>query len=108
MNKKIILYILWCTTFGLLYYFSGELGLLIDTGFPGVTPLWPPSGIMLLVFLLMGVRYWPAVFIGIGLLAHHNEIPFNVALIAASGNTLEALLAWYLLKKVNFKLSFSK
>ncbi|MDH5573150.1 MAG: PAS domain-containing protein, partial [Gammaproteobacteria bacterium] len=52
--------------------------------------------------------YWPAVFIGIGLLAHHNEIPFNVALIAASGNTLEALLAWYLLKKVNFKLSFSK
>lgn len=101
-------YLLRCALFGALYFVLGEVGLLIQSGFTGVTPFWPPSGFMLLVLLLAGLRYWPSVFIGIALLAVVQGVPAPVALIAAIGNTIEALVAWYLLQKTGFELAFNK
>ncbi|MCW9023857.1 MAG: MASE1 domain-containing protein [Gammaproteobacteria bacterium] len=107
MTKFYLSYLLQCVLYGVLYFIFGEVGLLIKTGIAGVTPFWPPSGLMLMVFLLVGTRYWPAVFLGIALLASNHGISFPVAMIAASGNAFEAIIAWFLLQKAGFELTFN-
>jgi signal transduction histidine kinase len=67
-----------------------------------VTPLWPPTGIALVAFLLLGRRAWPAV----ALAAFVVNLPLGpsplwVAAIAA-GNTLAPLVGAELLKRVGF------
>lgn len=94
--------------FGLGYFLLGELGLLINSGFPGVTPFWPASGLALLIFILYGPRHWPGIFIGIGLLAYSQEIPMEVAFLAACGHVLEALLGWYLITRFRIKLEYRR
>jgi integral membrane sensor domain MASE1 len=47
-----------------VYYATGRLGLLVAISPGNVTPLWPPSGISLAVFLLFGSRLWPSVVLG--------------------------------------------
>ena len=94
--------------FGLAYFLLGEVGLAIDSGYDGVTPFWPASGLALLVFLLYGPRYWPGIFIGIGLLAYRQEMPLVVAFLAACGHVLEALLGWYLVERFRVKLDFRR
>ncbi|WP_134083361.1 MASE1 domain-containing protein [Thiohalophilus thiocyanatoxydans] len=94
--------------FGFTYFLLGEVGLGIDTGYAGVTPFWPPSGLALLVFILYGPRYWPGIFIGIGLLAYSQAMPLAVAFLAACGHVLEALAGWYLLNRFWVKLDFRR
>lgn len=92
--------------FGVGYYLMGEIGLLIDSGYPGVTPFWPPSGLSLVVFILLGPRYWPGIFIGIAILAYRFNMPWDVAFLAAAGHTLEALAGWYLVNRFRINLNF--
>lgn len=94
--------------FGLGYYLAGETGLLIDTGYRGVTPFWPSSGLSLLVFILFGPRYWPGIFIGIGILAYRFDMPWDVAFLAAAGHVLEALTGWYLVNRFRIQLTFRR
>ena len=93
-------------TFGVAYYLLGELGLQIDSGYPGVTPFWPASGLSLLVFILLGPRYWPGIVIGTALLVYRLDMPLDVGLLVSCGQVLEALAAWYLLMRGRFKLEF--
>ena len=106
MFVKAAKYLTTVSLFGLAYFLLGEIGLQIDTGFRGVTPVWFPSGLALLIFLWFGVHYWPGIFIGIALLAYNHGIPPGVAIIAASGNSLEAYLAYYLLQRYKFDHKF--
>ena len=67
-----------------------------------VTPVWPPSGIALVAFLLLGRRAWPA--IALAAFAVNLPIgpsPVSAAFIAA-GNTLAPLVAAELLRRVDF------
>lgn len=94
--------------FGLAYFVLGEAGLSIDTGYPGVTPFWPASGLALIVFIFFGPGYWPFIFVGIGLLAYHHEMPLVVAFQAACGHMLEAMAGWYLISRSRLQLSFRR
>jgi len=94
--------------FGFAYFLLGEAGLAIDSGYGAVTPFWPASGLALLVFILYGPRYWPVIFIGIGLLAYRHDLPLVVAFLAACGHVLEALVGWYLVARFRVKLGFRR
>ncbi len=46
------------------YFVTGKLGLLLAIPPGYATAVWPPSGIALGALLLLGARYWPAVWLG--------------------------------------------
>ena len=77
------------------YLIAGKLGLRLATVFPSATPVWPATGIAFAALLLLGLRYWPAIFVGAFVVNITTAgTPFTSLGIAA-GNTLEALLgAW--------------
>lgn len=91
-------YLLVTLSLAVIYYFTGQLGLLLQK-FPGVTPLWPPSGIALAALLIFGKRVWPGIVLGVLLLAYVIGVPLVTTVFITIGNTLEPLLAVLLLEK---------
>lgn len=108
IKPKISLYVVQVLLFSAAYYIAGELGLMIDTGQTGVTPLWPPSGIALFVLLVYGVRFWPSIIFGIFLLAKMHDLPLLAASMGAIAQVIEAMLACYLIERLKVDISFQK
>jgi integral membrane sensor domain MASE1 len=44
------------------YFVTGKVGLALSYGHPAVSLIWPPSGVALGAFLILGYRIWPVVF----------------------------------------------
>src|SRR5881396_710337 len=44
-----------------IYYFAAKLGLHFAYINSSVTTIWPPAGIALAAFVLLGYRVWPAI-----------------------------------------------
>ncbi|MDD2738509.1 MAG: PAS domain S-box protein [Methylomonas lenta] len=74
-----------------------------------VTLVWFPGGVALSVLLLKGLRLWPGVFVGAfaaGLLVNDG---FWLCFVTAVGNTLESVLAaWLLNRSHRFSLDLAK
>src|SRR6266498_2906219 len=85
------------------YYVAARLGLRVALIERNVTPLWPPTGIALVAFLLFGRALWP----GVALAAFAVNLPINTnglaAAATAAGNTLAPLVAAGLLTSVGFR-----
>ena len=84
------------------YWLAARLSLSFAVVHGQVTPVWPPSGIALVAFLVIGRRAWPA--IALGAFAVNLPIgpsPLGAAVIAA-GNTLAPFAAAELLRRVDF------
>src|SRR3954469_17991521 len=73
----------------LAYYAAGRFCLSLTFVDIGATAVWPPTGIALGALLVMGYRFWPAVFAGAFLLnvTTIDSMPVSAAIAAA--NTLE-------------------
>jgi diguanylate cyclase (GGDEF)-like protein len=87
--------------FGLaaVYYFAAKLGLRFAYINSSVTTIWPPAGIALAAFVLLGYRVWPAI-LGAAFLANFTTTGFvGPSIGIAIGNTLEGLLAAYLVNR---------
>ncbi|MEG3639911.1 MASE1 domain-containing protein [Magnetococcus sp. PR-3] len=82
-----------------LYFASGKVGLLFATEHDNVTLIWPPSGVALVALLLYGPRVIPAVWLGAFLVNITTDISLFSALGIATGNMLEAGIAWWLLNQ---------
>lgn len=67
-----------------------------------VSLMWPLSGLSVAVLLIGGARYWPGLFLGTLLGVYYQSAvnSWPITLAFASGNTLEYLLAWWLLARV--------
>ena len=90
-----------------LYFITAKLGLSLDAVSGFATLIWPPSGIALAVILLFGYRLWPGIFAGAFLVNLATGVPFLAALGMGTGNTLEALLGAYLMRRfTGFKDTF--
>jgi integral membrane sensor domain MASE1 len=64
-----------------------------------VSPVWPPTGIALAAFLMLGYRVWPAVFVG-AFVVNFSAAGFVATSVAiAAGNTLEGLLGAFLVRR---------
>jgi signal transduction histidine kinase len=84
------------------YWLAARLSLSLALVHGQVTPVWPPTGIALVAFLLIGRRAWPAV----ALAAFAVNLPIGPspvgAAVIAVGNTLAPLVAVELLRRVGF------
>jgi len=82
-----------------LYYVAGRLGLRLAFIHASVTPVWPPTGIALAAFLILGNRVWPAVYAGAFLVSITTGSGFIPSLFIATGNTWEGLIGAYLVQR---------
>jgi signal transduction histidine kinase len=84
------------------YVATGEAGLLLGAVSGFATLVWPPTGIALYALLRFGYHSWPGIFIGAFLVNTLAGAPVPVATAMAVGNTLEALTAAFLLRRIGF------
>ena len=87
--------------FGLaaVYFFAAKLGLRFAYINSSVTTIWPPAGIALAAFVLLGYRVWPAI-LGAAFLANVTTTGGALPSIGiAIGNTAEGLLGSYLVNR---------
>src|SRR5918992_3646530 len=73
---------------GAAYWGAAELSLRVALVERNVTPVWPPTGIALVAFLLLGPRMWPAILAAAFLVNAPISDSVVEALAIAAGNTL--------------------
>ena len=73
------------------YFLAAELGLAFASVNKSVSPVWPASGLAIVMLIVGGRRMWPAVWLGAGLTSVLLDGPIAAVLIA-SGSVLEAIL----------------
>jgi PAS domain S-box-containing protein len=83
----------------LVYYGAARLGLRYASIGPSVSLIWPPTGLAFAALVLLGYRYWPGVALGAFLANALTPVPLAAAACIALGNTLESLVASYLLRR---------
>src|SRR5215217_1768852 len=83
----------------IVYFVGAELGLSLASLHENVTPVWPPTGIAIASVLIFGPRVLPGVFVGALAANLPTSLPIPFAFGIATGNMLEALAAWFLLRR---------
>jgi two-component sensor histidine kinase len=83
----------------IVYFALAKLGLALASLHPSASPIWPPSGLALAAFLLWGNRVWPAVGAAAFLANATTFGSVGTSLAIAAGNTAEAMLTAWLLKR---------
>lgn len=90
--KQVLIGLAACATYAL----AAKLSLRLASVHPSASPFWPPTGIAIATLLILGQRFWPAIFVGAFLVNLTTAGTALTSLGIALGNTLEALLASYL------------
>jgi signal transduction histidine kinase len=83
-----------------LYVLAARAGLQLDAISGFATLVWPPSGIALAALLLGGYELWPGIFLGAVIANVLTGAPILAALAIGVGNTLEAVIGAYLLRRI--------
>ncbi len=92
-----------------IYILGARAGLRLDAISGFATLVWPPTGIALAALLLGGYELWPGIFLGALVANVWTGAPVVVALGIASGNTLEALLGTYAVRRIpDFRASLDR
>jgi len=89
------------------YFMAAQLGLMLAFEQANTSPVWPPTGISIAALLYFGMRVWPGIFIGAFLINYYAGLPFLAATSIASGNTLEGVVAGYLILRFASHYPFS-
>ncbi|MGH8478723.1 MAG: MASE1 domain-containing protein [Gammaproteobacteria bacterium] len=101
MYKVTLKYLAGVTAFSLVYVAAARFSLWLVPGVQNsVAPVWLPSGIALAAILVFGYRFWPGILIGALAMTAFSGFPAKTALGIGVGNTLEAMLATYLLHRI--------
>jgi PAS domain S-box-containing protein len=82
-----------------VYFYAGKLGLAMAFVHPSATSVWPPAGIALAAVLFLGYWVWPAILLGAFLVNITTEGSVATSLGIAVGNTLEAILGAFLVRR---------
>jgi signal transduction histidine kinase/ActR/RegA family two-component response regulator len=82
-----------------VYVITAQLGFRLAFVAEQVTTVWVPTGLAQAALLLWGRRLWPAVWIGAFVANAATSAPLWTAVSIASGNTLEAVAAAWLLRR---------
>jgi PAS domain S-box-containing protein len=85
-----------------LYFATAKLGIELSVSQGVVTPVWIPTGLSLAALLIFGNRLWPGIALGAFAANATSDVALWVALLIAVGNTLEALVGVWLLRRVRF------
>lgn len=91
------------------YFAAGWLGLRLAPPELKISLVWLPTGIMVAGLYRWGLRYWPGVFLGAGVLVGYS---FPVAWLPAgtvvAGQTLAPLLVAWILRRADFHPTFDR
>ena len=94
-----VAYLLTVALLAGLYFVAARVGLRYASIGHSVSLVWPPTGLALAALVALGYRYWPGVAIGAFLANAATPVPLAAAAAIGLGNTLEALLGAYLLRR---------
>ena len=83
----------------IVYFYAGKLGLSLAFVNPSATAVWPPAGIALAAFLILGDYVWPAILLGAFLVNITTSGSALPSLAIALGNTIEGLVGAYLVNR---------
>jgi len=92
-------YLLTLGALAALYYGAARLGLHYASIAQSISLVWPPTGIALAALVALGLRYWPGIALGAFLANATTPVPAAAAAGIALGNTLEAVVAAWLLRR---------
>ncbi|MBN8555384.1 MAG: MASE1 domain-containing protein [Deltaproteobacteria bacterium] len=92
----------------IFYFFTGYYGLKVGAVSVFATLIWAPSGIALFSLYRLGYRYWPAIALGAFCLNIFIGASWLTSFGISIGNTLEAVIGVYLLRKFQFDESLEK
>jgi PAS domain S-box-containing protein len=73
-----------------------------------VTTVWAPTGIAEAALMLWGRRLWPAIWVGAFVANAGTDAPLWTAAAVAIGNTLEAVVATSILRRLAIDISFHR
>lgn len=91
------------------YIITAQVGFRVALIAEQVTTVWAPTGIALATLLLGGLRLWPAIWIAAFLANAGMNAPWWTALAIATGNTIEAVsAAWVLRRLPRFDVSLRR
>src|SRR5882762_3185402 len=107
-RRSLFFYVLALALLASVYFGTAKLGLSFSPISGFATVVWPPTGIALATLWLFGLRLWPGIFIGAFLINFSTGATLPVALGLATGNTLEAVVGVYLLKRFGFQGRLSR
>lgn len=91
-----------------VYYLTAEFGLSLEVAFGNATPVWAPTGISLAALLIFGPHLWPGIAIGAFAANAATGIPLATSAVIAAGNTLEAIIGRYLLRRADFDIRLER
>src|ERR1700739_2948968 len=82
-----------------VYFAAAKLGLGFAIVHPSASAIWPPAGLALAAFLMLGFEVWPAIFMGAlpPNLTTHGSLATSLCI--GLGNTLEGLLGAMLVNR---------
>jgi len=107
--RKIAIYVLKIFSLAVIYHLGARVGLSMAYVQQNTSPVWPPTGIALAALLVFGIELWPGIALGVilgSLLPAGSTMqvtPWSITLGLAIGNTLEAVVGVYCLKRfINF------
>src|SRR5262245_5022005 len=101
-------FLLRCAVVTALYVGAAKVGLGLSVAHGVITPVWAPSGIALAALIVLGPRVWPAVALGAFIANATSDVSVWVAAAIAVGNTLEAVVGAFLLRRVAFRRSLER
>ena len=82
------------------YVIAAQLGFRVAFVAEQVTTVWAPTGIAQAALLLWGMSLWPAIWVGALVANASADAPLWVAAAVATGNTLEAVAAISILRRL--------
>jgi diguanylate cyclase (GGDEF)-like protein/PAS domain S-box-containing protein len=83
-----------------VYFIAAKLGLKLAFLHVSATPVWPPTGIALAAFLVLGLRVWPGVLASAFLVNVTTAGSVFTSLGIATGNTLEGVVGAWLVRRL--------
>jgi diguanylate cyclase (GGDEF)-like protein/PAS domain S-box-containing protein len=87
-------------TLAAIYVAAARFGFTMAYTADQVTLVWPPTGLSLAALVVLGVDAWPGVFLGAFIANVTNHEPVLVALGVATGNTVEAVAAAFVVRRL--------
>lgn len=100
--------VLFALAVGAVYFVAARLGLSLASATKQVSAIWPPSGIALAAFLLLGNRVWPGVYIAALLANAMANEPILIACCIAAGNTATGLIGARALQALRFDANLER
>jgi PAS domain S-box-containing protein len=91
-----------------LYVGAARIGLDLAVAHGVITPVWIPTGIALAALVLFGYRMWLGVALGAFTANAISDLPVSLAAGIAVGNTLEAVVGAFLLRRAGFGPSLER